>query len=97
VIGRADPTDLSINTFGTGIMPEDRIIRLIREVFPLTPREMIRHLKLQAPIYRATAAYGHFGRIPCRKKDSNGRTYEYFTWEKTDKAGEIRRAAKSLA
>jgi S-adenosylmethionine synthetase len=97
VIGRADPTDLSINTFGTGVMPDDRIIKLIREVFPLTPREMIRHLTLQAPIYRATAAYGHFGRVPYKAKNSNGRTYEHFTWEKTDKAAELRRAAKSLA
>ena len=97
VIGRADPTDLSINTFGTGVMPDDRIIKLIREVFPLTPREMIRHLTLQAPIYRATAAYGHFGRTPYKAKNSNGHTYEHFTWEKTDKAAELRRAAKSLA
>jgi len=97
VIGRADPTDLSINTFGTAVMPDDRIIKLIREVFPLTPREMIRHLKLQAPIYRATAAYGHFGRTPYKAKNVNGHTYEHFTWEKIDKTAELRRAAKSLA
>jgi S-adenosylmethionine synthetase len=97
VIGRADPTDLSINTFGTAVMPDDRIIKLIREVFPLTPREMIQHLDLMSPIYRATAAYGHFGRSPYKKKDANGKTYEHFTWEKTDQAGELRRAVKSMA
>ncbi len=97
VIGRADPTEMSVNTFGTGVIPDDRIIKLIREVFPLTPREMIRHLKLLAPIYRATAAYGHFGRTPFKAKNSNGNTYEHFTWEKTDKAAELRRAAKALA
>jgi len=97
VIGRADPTDLWLNTFGTGVIPEEKIIKLIREVFPLTPREMIRHLKLQTPIYRATASYGHFGRTPYKAKNSNGNIYEFFPWEKTDKAGELRRAAKSLA
>ncbi|MBM3789293.1 MAG: methionine adenosyltransferase [Acidobacteria bacterium] len=97
VIGRAEPTDLSVNTSGTGVIPDNRIARLIREVFPLTPRGMIEHLKLLAPIYLPTAAYGHFGRSPFKRKDTNGGTYEFFTWEKTDKAAELRRAAKSLS
>jgi S-adenosylmethionine synthetase len=77
-------------------MPDERLAGLIREFFPLTPREMIKHLKLLAPIFLPTAAYGHFGRKPFRRKDSNGATYDFFTWEKTDKAAELRAAAKSL-
>jgi S-adenosylmethionine synthetase len=96
VIGRADPTEVALNTFGTGIMPDERLAGLIREFFPLTPREMIKHLKLLAPIFLPTAAYGHFGRKPFRRKDSNGGTYEFFTWEKTDKSAELRAAAKAL-
>jgi len=97
VIGRAEPTEVSVNSYGSGVIPDDKIARLIREVFPLTPREMIQHLKLLSPIYLPTAAYGHFGRAPYRKKDTNGGTYEFFSWEKTDKASELRRAAKSLS
>jgi S-adenosylmethionine synthetase len=96
VIGCPDPTELSVNTFGTGVIPDDRLAKLIRESFPLKPREMIQYLKLLSPIYLSTAAYGHFGRKPFRRKDSNGSTYEFFNWEKTDKAAELREAAKSL-
>jgi S-adenosylmethionine synthetase len=60
-------------------------------VFPLKPREMIRHLNLLKPIYQPTAAYGHFGREPYVKK-SGTQTLEHFNWEKTDKAAELRRA-----
>jgi S-adenosylmethionine synthetase len=95
VIGRADPTEVSVNTFGSGVMSDTRLAALIREFFPLTPRDMIQHLTLLAPIFLPTAAYGHFGRKPFRRKDSNGKTYEFFTWEKMDKAAELRGAAKS--
>ncbi len=74
-IGIAEPTSISLNTFGTGKLSEARIIQLVREHFDLRPRGLIAMLDLKRPIYRDTAAYGHFGR-----------TEEAFTWELTDKA-----------
>ncbi|UZJ43402.1 methionine adenosyltransferase [Marinimicrobium sp. C6131] len=74
-IGVAEPTSISINTFGTGKLPDDEIAKLVREHFDLRPKGLIDMLNLKRPIYRPTAAYGHFGReLPD------------FTWEKTDKA-----------
>jgi len=94
VIGRADPTDVSVDTFGTGLLPDDKLVKIIREVFPLTPREMIRHLNLRQPIYRPTASYGHFGRDPYKGRGAKGKSIEFFGWEKTDKAAELRRLLK---
>ena len=74
-IGVAEPTSISVNTFGTGKLDEARIIHLVRENFDLRPSGLIDMLDLKRPIYRATAAYGHFGR-----------TEEGFAWERTDKA-----------
>jgi len=74
-IGVAEPTSISINTFGTGTLPDETIVQLVREHFDLRPRGLIAMLDLKRPIYQATAAYGHFGR-----------TEEAFTWERTDKA-----------
>lgn len=74
-IGVAEPTSISINTFGTGKLPDSRIVQLVREHFDLRPRGLIAMLDLLRPIYRDTAAYGHFGR-----------TEESFTWERTDRA-----------
>ena len=74
-IGVAEPTSISVNTFGTGKISDGRIIELVREHFDLRPRGLIEMLDLKRPIYRSTAAYGHFGREG-----------EAFTWEKTDKA-----------
>jgi len=85
-IGVADPVSVNVNTFGTGAISEDRLVGLIRENFPLTPRGMIDHLRLRRPIYRATAAFGHFGR-----------TEDSFSWEKTDKAEALREAAGAAA
>jgi S-adenosylmethionine synthetase len=80
-IGVAEPTSISVNTFGTGKLRDDEIVALIREHFDLRPKGLIAMLDLKRPIYRATAAYGHFGReLP------------EFTWEKTDKA-EVLKAA----
>ncbi len=81
-IGVAEPTSISVDTFGTGAIPEDRIVTLIREFFELRPKGLIRMLNLIRPIYLPTAAYGHFGREE-----------EDFTWEKTDKAAALRDAA----
>jgi S-adenosylmethionine synthetase len=74
-IGVAEPTSIGLDTFGTGKLPDETIIQLVREHFDLRPRGLIAMLDLKRPIYRATAAYGHFGR-----------TEKEFTWERTDKA-----------
>ncbi len=80
-IGVAEPTSISINTFGTGKISDEAIIALVREHFDLRPRGLIEMLDLKRPIYRQTAAYGHFGReLPD------------FTWEKTDKAELLKKA-----
>jgi S-adenosylmethionine synthetase len=74
-IGVAEPTSISINTFGTGKISDAKIVQLVREHFDLRPRGLIAMLDLKRPIYQDTAAYGHFGR-----------TEAQFTWEKTDKS-----------
>ncbi|MFN3198461.1 MAG: methionine adenosyltransferase [Bradymonadia bacterium] len=81
-IGVADPVSINVETFGTHKIDEDRIAALVREHFPLKPRGIIEHLELLKPIYRGTAAYGHFGR------EDMG-----FRWEQIDKAPELRAAA----
>ena len=81
-IGVADPVSVSVDTFGTGVIPDERFTELVRENFPLTPRGIIDHLKLRRPIYRQTAAFGHFGR-----------SEPAFTWEATDKAGALQERA----
>jgi S-adenosylmethionine synthetase len=81
-IGVAEPVSIALDTFGTGKIPEKDIIRLIREHFDLRPYGIIKMLDLLHPIYRQTAAYGHFGR-----EDLN------VSWEKTDKANALRKAA----
>ncbi|MCH2334335.1 MAG: methionine adenosyltransferase domain-containing protein, partial [Pseudomonadales bacterium] len=74
-IGVAEPTSISVETFGTGQVADDRIEQLIREHFDLRPSGLIAMLDLKRPIYQSTAAYGHFGR-----------TENDFTWERTDRA-----------
>ncbi|HOE26318.1 MAG: methionine adenosyltransferase [Candidatus Aureabacteria bacterium] len=81
-IGVADPLSIHVDTEGTGRIPDEKIAGLIRKLFPLTPAGMIAHLKLRRPIYRETARNGHFGRL-----------LPSFTWEKTDKAEALRKAA----
>jgi S-adenosylmethionine synthetase len=81
-IGVAEPTSISVNTFGTGTLDDEAIIALIREHFDLRPRGLIEMLDLKRPIYRKTSAYGHFGR-----------TEESFTWERTDRADALAGAA----
>jgi S-adenosylmethionine synthetase len=78
-IGVAEPTSISVNTFGTGKLDDNRIAALVREHFDLRPRGIIEMLDLRRPIYRPTASYGHFGR-------------EGFSWEKTDKADALKAA-----
>lgn len=79
-IGIAEPTSIMVETFGTGKVANDVLVKLVREFFDLRPYGLIQMLDLIRPIYRETAAYGHFGR-------------EHFPWEKTDKAAALREAA----
>jgi S-adenosylmethionine synthetase len=81
-IGVADPVSVRVDSFGTGVIPDDKIATLAREMFPLTPRGIINDLQLRRPIFRKTAAGGHFGR-----NDPE------FTWEATGKAVKLREAA----
>ena len=79
-IGVADPTSIMVETFGTGKVANELLVSLVREFFDLRPYGLIKMLDLIQPIYRETAAYGHFGR-------------EQFPWEKVDRAAELRVAA----
>ena len=81
-IGVADPVSVHVNSYGTGVVSDRVLEALVREHFPLTPRGIIQHLDLLRPIYRSTAAYGHFGRPEPE-----------FTWERTDRAEDLRAAA----
>ena len=92
-IGVAEPVSIMVETFGTGEVEECSIERAVSEVFNLTPRGIIAALDLQKPIYRQTAAYGHFGRAPQRQTSGAGE-YTLFSWEQTDRADALRRAAR---
>jgi S-adenosylmethionine synthetase len=81
-IGVAEPVSVMAETFATAMIPEEKITELIRENFKLTPKDIIEALDLRRPIYKATAAYGHFGR-----------SVRGFTWERTDRADALRKAA----
>ena len=81
-IGVAEPVSISVDTFGTATISEDKISNLIQDTFDLKPAGIIERLKLLRPIYRQTAAYGHFGR-----------EINDFTWEKKDFADELRKKA----
>ncbi|NLW97122.1 methionine adenosyltransferase [Luteimonas wenzhouensis] len=97
-IGVAEPTSISVTTFGTGKVPDDVIEKLIRRHFDLRPYGITRMLDLEHPIYQATAAYGHFGRKPKEISYTDGAGKKHkataFSWEKTDRAEELRKAAK---
>jgi S-adenosylmethionine synthetase len=84
-IGVAEPVSVNVNTFGTGAIADDRFTELVRENFSLTPRGIIETLNLRRPIYRQTAAFGHFGR-----------TEEGFTWEVADKAEALKESAAAV-
>ncbi len=83
-IGVAEPTSVSLNTFGTGKISDEKIIELVNRHFDLRPHAITRMLDLLHPMYRATAAYGHFGRTPY-EMTVNDDTFTAFTWERTDK------------
>jgi S-adenosylmethionine synthetase len=81
-IGVADPVSVRVESFGTGHVPDEKMVDIVRAHFGLKPKEIIESLDLRRPIYLPTAAFGHFGR-----------TGAGFTWEKTDRADALRRAA----
>ncbi len=83
-IGVPDPVSIMIDTFDTAEVPEERLTALVRECFPLRPRDIIRHLDLKRPVYSRTAAFGHFGR-----------TEPEFTWERTDLADRLAKEASA--
>jgi S-adenosylmethionine synthetase len=100
----AEPTSITVDTFGTGKVSQDKLEQLVRAHFDLRPYGIVKMLDLVHPMYRATAAYGHFGREPQHmtyswKETSNGKridkseTFTAFTWEKTDKAEALRKDA----
>ena len=78
-IGVADPVSVRVDTYGTGRLPETRLAEVVQELFPLTPKALIDYLDLRRPIYKSTAAYGHFGR-----------SEETFTWERIDRTGDLK-------
>jgi len=80
-IGVAEPISLLVSTNGTNRIPEKTLEKLIRDIFPMKPAEIIQHLNLRRPIYRETARNGHFGR-----------SGPGFTWERTDMAGKLKKA-----
>lgn len=84
-IGVADPVSISANTFATAKIPESEIVKLIKEIFPLTPKGIIECLNLRRPIYHRTATFGHFGR-----------TEPEFTWERLDKVDELQTALSNI-
>jgi S-adenosylmethionine synthetase len=90
-IGVVDPVMVHVDTYGTSQVPDERIAKALRDVFDFTPRGIIRALGLQNPIYRRTAAYGHFGREPMTSR-VNGREVTLFPWERTDRIDDLRTA-----
>ncbi len=85
-IGVVDPVSVMMDTFGTGVIPDERLTKIVREVFPLTPRGIIEELNLLQPIYRITASYGHFGR-----------SEPEFRWESLHHVDALKAAAKAIA
>ena len=84
-IGLPEPVSVMVNTFETGKLADEKIAKLIKEIFDMRPEAIIEHLNLRRPIYKKTACYGHFGRME-----------EGFTWEQLDKVKEIRKWAKKI-
>ncbi|MFY0702120.1 MAG: methionine adenosyltransferase [Bermanella sp.] len=99
-IGVAEPTSISVNTFGTGKLTDIELAKVIRTVFDLRPYAIQNQLELLNPMYQITAAYGHFGREPFEasytyldRGEEKTKTFTAFTWERTDKVNELKAAA----
>jgi S-adenosylmethionine synthetase len=95
-IGVAEPVSILVETFGTGTKPDHELEAAVRRVFDLTPGGIIKALNLRNPIYRATAAYGHFGRSP-ETRDVHGKRVQLFTWEHPGKVAELKDAIRRVA
>ncbi len=91
-IGVARPVSVYVDTFGTGQLPDALLAEAVEEVFDFQPRAIIEALRLRDPIYRATAAYGHFGRQAAAER-VDGRDVEFFSWERTNRTDDLRTAA----
>jgi S-adenosylmethionine synthetase len=90
-IGVVEPVAVHVDTFGTGTMDDEAIARAVRDVFDFRPRAIIETLALRSPIFRRTAAYGHFGRTPTVDR-FDGRQLQFFPWERTDRVDDLRSA-----
>ncbi|GIW51262.1 MAG: S-adenosylmethionine synthase [Gemmatimonadales bacterium] len=95
-IGVADPVSVAVDTFGTAAVSEAELETAVRTVFDLTPRRIVEQLQLKQPIYRATAAYGHFGRTP-EVRVVHGRRVQLFSWELASQVAAMRDAARHAA
>ena len=96
-IGVARPVSILVQTFGTGVIPDAEIEKIVADVFDLTPRGIIDALKLKRPIYGQTATYGHFGRRPYSgvyQDDGRSQRVDFFTWERTDRVKDLLSAAR---
>ncbi len=100
-IGVPEPTSIHVDTFGTGKYPHEAIEQAVREVFKLTPRNIIKTLGLSNPIFSPTARHGHFGRQPgsveVAMRDGSKKTFDTFTWEKTDKVADLKAAIEKIS
>jgi S-adenosylmethionine synthetase len=95
-IGVAEPISVMVETYGTGTISDEALEQAVRKVFDLTPKGIVQSLDLLNPIYRATAAYGHFGRTP-EEAEVLGRRVRLFTWEDPNRSAELRDAVRSAA
>jgi S-adenosylmethionine synthetase len=95
-IGVAEPTSIFVTTFGTGIIDDGKLEKLVRRHFDLRPYGIIQMLDLIHPMYQATASYGHFGRKPYDVTLANGEKFTAFSWEKTDRAEALKADAKKI-
>jgi S-adenosylmethionine synthetase len=95
-IGVAEPVSVMVETYGTGTVSDEALEQAVRDVFDLTPKGIVQSLDLLNPIYRATAAYGHFGRVP-EEAEVLGRRVKLFTWEDPNRSAELRDAVRSAA
>jgi S-adenosylmethionine synthetase len=95
-IGVRDPVSIMVETFGTGQVPDAALERAVRDVFDLTPGGIMQRLGLRSPIYRPTAAYGHFGR-EAAPGTVGGQAVKYFSWEDPSMAAVLRDAAQRAA
>lgn len=91
-IGVVDPVSIHVDSFGTGALPDEEVAAKVREIFDFRPQAIIERLGLRKPIFKPTAAYGHFGRTPEMLPLSNGGEAEFFTWERTDRIDDVRQA-----